>query len=471
MIGGPKPMTPVDAAWFHIDGPANLAQVTGILLFREPLDFARVKEVYRRRLARFDRFRQRVVESAVPLGPPRWEDVAGFEVDQQMHHVGTPRPHDTAALMELVSDLASTPLDRERPLWQVHVVDEVEGGSALVMRFHHCMGDGTAMMALSQLLFDATPDAPLGVEPLPPRHLEAGLLDKVLGPTLESVDRSAQAVAGALESGMDLVRHPGRLADLAGRVALGAGVLVEGLLRPPDPKTPLKGEFGLRKRVAWSEPVSIEDVKAIGRKCDAKVNDVLVAGMAGALRGYLSRRGVDMERTRLHAMVPVDLRPRGRALDLGNDFGLVILELPTGPAKPLDRVRLTRDRMAALKRSPEALAVRTLFDVFGLGPKAVEDAAVDLFGSRASLVVTNVAGPRQRLFLAGVPIDRMMFWVPHPGRQLGMGVSVLSYAGVATLTVIADAHLVPDPEAITARFDREFLRMLGRRRGRAKAEA
>jgi len=466
MIGGSKAMTPVDAAWFHIDGPVNLAQVTGILLTREPLDFARVKEVYRRRLARFDRFRQRVVEPAVPLGPPRWEDVPHYEVDQQMHHIAVPAPHDKAALMELVSDLASTPLDRERPLWQVHVVDGVDGGSALVMRFHHCMGDGTAMMALSQRLFDATPEAPPGPEPLAARHPEAGLLDKLLGPTLESVDRSAQAVAGAVESGMGLVRHPGRLVELAGKVAGGAGMLVGELLKPPDPKSPLKGEFGLRKRVAWSEPVSIEDVKAIGRRCDAKVNDVLVAGVTGALRGYLSRRGVDMGRVKLHAMVPVDLRPRGRALELGNDFGLVILELATGPAKPLDRVRLTRDHMAALKRSPEALAVRTLFDVFGLGPKAIEDVAVDLFGSKASLVVTNVAGPRERLFLAGVPIDRMMFWVPHPGRQLGMGISILSYAGVACLTVIADAHLVPDPESITGRFNREFSRMLGRRRAR-----
>ena len=466
MIGRAKPMTPVDAAWFHIDGPVNLAQVTGILLTREPLDFARVKEVYRRRLRRFDRFRQRVVEPAVPLGPPRWEDVLHFEVDQQMHHIGVPEPRDKAAFLELVSDLASTPLDRERPLWQVHVVDGVEGGGALVMRFHHCMGDGTAMMALSQQLFDATSDAPPGTEPPASRHLEAGLLDRLLGPALQSVDRSAQAVVGAVESGIDLVRHPGRLVEMAGKLAGGTGALVGELLKPADPRSPLKGEFGLRKRVAWSEPVSIEEVKAIGRRCDAKVNDVLVAAMSAALGAYLSRRGVDLRRTRLHAMVPVDLRPRGRALELGNDFGLVILELATGAESPLDRVRLTRDHMAALKRSPEAVAIRTLFDVLGLGPKVIEDAAVDLFGSRASLVMTNVAGPRERLFLAGVPIDRMMFWVPHPGRQLGMGVSILSYAGTATVAVIADAHLVPDPETITRRFNREFERMRVRIRAR-----
>jgi hypothetical protein len=102
----------------------------------------------------------------------------------------------------------------------------------------------------------------------------------------------------------------------------------------------------------------------------------------------------------------------------------------------------------------------TLFDLFGRGPKAVEDFAVDIFGSKASVVMTNVAGPQQRLHVAGVPIDRFMFWVPHPGKQLGMGISILSYNGAASLAVIADARLVPDPEAITDAFHREFARML-----------
>ena len=115
MAGRTTPMTPVDAAWFHIDGPVNLALVTGLLLTRERLDFERVKEVYRRRLRRFDRFHQRVVEPPLPVGPPHWEDLPGFDVEQQMHHVALPAPRDRAAFLELVSDLASSPLDRERP--------------------------------------------------------------------------------------------------------------------------------------------------------------------------------------------------------------------------------------------------------------------------------------------------------------------------------------------------------------------
>jgi hypothetical protein len=126
---------------------------------------------------------------------------------------------------------------------------------------------------------------------------------------------------------------------------------------------------------------------------------------------------------------------------------------------PMLRLTATKSRMDALKRSPEAMGMRLLLDVFGRGPKLLEDVAQGLFGSKASLVMTNVAGPRKTLYLAGVPIERMMFWVPHPGDQLGMGVSIMSYRGKASLAVIADARLVPDPQAITDEFDREFEQM------------
>ncbi len=215
----------------------------------------------------------------------------------------------------------------------------------------------------------------------------------------------------------------------------------------------------MQKRVAWSEPVAIADIKAIGTPSGAKINDVLVAGMTGALRAYLAGRGIDVGRTTVRAMVPVDLRPPGRGFELGNEFGLVVLDLAVQNRLALSRLKQTQQRMDALKRSAEPVAIMALFNLFGRVPKAVEDVAVDLFGSKASVVMTNVAGPGEALYLAGVPIDRMMFWVPHPGRQLGMGISIMSYRGYATLGVVADARLVPDPEAITAGFHREFERM------------
>jgi WS/DGAT/MGAT family acyltransferase len=227
----------------------------------------------------------------------------------------------------------------------------------------------------------------------------------------------------------------------------------------------------MRKHAAWSEPVSIEDIKAIGAPSGAKVNDVLVAGMTGALRAYLRRRGVEVNRTSVRAMVPVDLRPPERMGKLGNEFGLVVLDLAVASPRRMDRLAKTKARMDALKRSPEAVAMLVIFNLFGRGPKSLGDFANQVFGSKASVVMTNVAGPKKTLYLAGVPIDRMMFWVPHPGRQLGMGISILSYKGSATLAVIADARLVPDPEAITDQFNREFAAMLRQVRAAATKPA
>ncbi len=418
-------MSPVDAAWYHMDGPENLAMVTGVLLTKKPLDFNQVCAVYRERLARFERFHQRVVERGFPLPTPHWEDVPHFDMDQHLHHVALPAPHDQAALMALITDIASTPLDREQPLWQVHVVDQVEGGSALVMRFHHCIADGTAMMGVMQRLFDPAPGT---------RQPTAPVL-KLATPPLGILDKAALVVSGA-------------------------GMLIAELLKWPDPPSPLKGDFGMRKHVAWSAPVAIKDVKAIGAHFDAKVNDVLVAAMTGALRTYLKGRGVDVNHTTVRAMVPVDLRPPERAGQMGNEFGLVILELAVTKARAAQRLALTKERMDALKRSTEPMAMRVLLDIFGRTPKAVEDVANLVFGSKTSLVMTNVAGPSSTLYLAGVAIDRMLFWVPHPGRELGMGISIMSYRGQATLAVIADARLVPDPDTITDLFNREFSALL-----------
>ncbi len=287
-----------------------------------------------------------------------------------------------------------------------------------------------------------------------------GATDGWLGSTFDALGASVRAVVSTANAALDVATHPQALLDKAALIAGGAGMLLSELLKRDDPESPFKGAFSLAKRVAWSKPVAIADVKAIGALADAKVNDVLVAGMTGALRAYLRGRGIDVGKTTLRALVPVDLRPPERALDLGNDFGLVLLELAVGARTTLERLRVTKAHMDALKRSPEPVAMRVLFDIFGRTPKLVADIPSSMISSKASVVMTNVAGSPHTLYVAGVPIERVMFWVPHPGEHLGMGISILSYRGYATLAIVADAHLVPDPETITRRFQQEFVTML-----------
>lgn len=454
MAAKPQPMDPVDAAWYHMDGATNLAMVTGVSLTKEPLDFERTKTVFASRLLHLRRFRQRVIEAGFPYPRPHWEDDPHFAIEDHFHHVALPEPGDKKALLDLLSDIASTPLDYRRPLWQVHVVDRVGSGSAFILRFHHCIGDGTAMMAIAQLLFDAQPDAPLERENLRTRPPRAGLLDSLAKPVKRVIDQSAQAIS----SGASLLLNPTQAADLVQLAARSAGVAVGALLKTPDPQSPLKGELGVPKRVAWSDPVDLAEVKRIGKATGAKVNDVLVAAMAGALRHYMQARGVETDGMTIRGVVPVDLRRPDRALELGNRFGLVFLDLPVGVSGQLERLKVTKQRMDDIKQSPEAAVFLGILNIFGRTPRPIEEIALTIFGSKATLVMTNVAGPREPLYLAGCRVERITFWVPHPA-DLGMGVSILSYNGQVTLGIVADAGLVPDPERIAEEFHHEFDRL------------
>jgi WS/DGAT/MGAT family acyltransferase len=454
-------LTPVDAAWLHMEDPTNLMMITGVMLFAEKVDFERVKETYRLRLLPFERFRQRIVESDSAVGLPHWELDPSFDLDAHCHHVALPDSGSKADLIDFLSDVSSTPLDFSKPLWQVHVVDNVMGGSAIVMRIHHSIGDGTALVAVTIRLFDDRPDAPLTALEAPAgrKRGESSLLAAVLNPAF-SVWRTTRSIVGTVwQESAESLLHPSHVVELArsaaATAAVGATTLTRALLQPNDPVTPFKGKLGVKKRVAWSEPIQLAEVKAIGQRLDAKVNDVLVAAMTGALRHYLLERHVPIDGIEIHSVIPVDLRSPEKALNLGNVFGMVFLGMPVGIADPVERLREVKVRMDRLKQSGESLLYYSLLNVFGLTPKEVEEAVVDFFGARATAVFTNVVGPRAKLYLAGVPVENVMFWVPQSGR-LGMGISIYSYDGRVTLGVITDAGLVPDPEKIAERFNLEF---------------
>ena len=416
-------MSSVDAAWLGMEDPTNLMMVTGVLQLDGNVDVKRLRTLLDKRLAPFGRFHQRVVRPRTRAGMLHWQDDAGFDIDNHVSHVALPSPGGEKALREMVSELMSSPLDATKPLWHVHLIDTHAGRSVVLARIHHSIADGIALVQVMLSLTDPRP------RPRSRKTNHTGPLDW-------------------LSDAVKLLDNPGRIAE--GAYRLGRMVLL-----PPDPPTSFKGALGRRKRAAWSNPLPLDDFKAIGKAHGATVNDVLVATATGALRRYLEKRGEATSGVAIRASVPVNLRPLDQAHELGNAFGLVFLTLPIGIADPLKRLHAIKKEMDELKRSPEAVVAYGVLNLMGLTPVEVEKAGLRFFGSKATAVLTNVPGPREPLTLAGRKVDSVMFWVPQSGR-LGLGISILSYAGGVMLGVATDEGLVPDPEKIIDGFEKEF---------------
>lgn len=455
------PFSNVDTAWLQMEDPTNLMMITGILLLDRPVDFARLRQTIEYRLLPLSRFRMRAVKSRIPLQLPRWETDPHFNLNYHLHRIALPSPGDQTALQEVISNFMSMGLDFSRPLWQFHLIENVGSGCALLGRIHHSIGDGTALVAVMLSLMDMHPDMPL--KPPPPKEANDQSWNPLAAfwqPTLAAWKRSQKAANAIWSEGVEALFNPARAVELTGKAAKGAATLGKVLLMPPDPPTLFKGKLGVQKRAAWSRPLPLADIKAIGQVMDAKVNDVLLTAMTGGLRRYMIQRGDLVDGLDFRAAVPVNLRPMERALELGNEFALVFLPLPVGIEDPHDRLLTLKKRMDAIKDSPEALITFGILNLLGMSPQQIADQIVVLFGAKATAVMTNVPGPRMTLYLAGAAVDNMMFWVPQSGR-LGLGVSIISYDGQVTLGVATDAGLVPNPEAIIEGFHAEYEALMG----------
>lgn len=448
-------LTPVDTAWLHMEDPTNLMMVTGIYIFDEPVDFERLKDTVRVRMVeRFPRLRHRVKQSGTTA---RWVKDPTFNLDAHIHRIALPGPGDDRALRDTVSDLMSTPLDFSKPLWQIHLLESYGGGAVLLLRFHHCIGDGIALVHVLLTSTDTTADAPW------PKSVPKASHEKNVGSRITSLFEGVQRLVVNTRQAADTIAaqtvesllHPSHVLEVAQTAMEAAGILVKMLVRPADPKTVLKGQLGVAKRAAWSRRIPVSDVKALSRRIGGTVNDVLLTAVSGALRRYLLFRGEKPDGKDVNAMVPVNLRPPSEAEELGNYFGLIYLALPVGERNPVERLHLVKKRMDAIKKTPEPFVAFQILNALGLAPAEVADFLVNMFGSKSTAVMTNVVGPKQPVYFAGRRLADMMFWVPQSGR-MGLGVSIFSYDGHVVVGVATDAGLVPDPERIATFFEEEL---------------
>lgn len=449
-------MAKVDTAWLRMESASNLMMITGVIVLSDSVCFTAFEKAIADRFLSFRRFRQKAVANARGYW---WEDDAQFELSAHIRHTALPGKADKAELQKLVSELASTPLDQTKPLWQFHLVDNCVDGPVVIGRIHHCYADGMALVQVMLSLTEAT--AAESIADIKhsdwgkARARESSLFERLLDPARQGLKAASQLGERVLKEGQEWIHDPETFfgqANLAKELLNELGTLVS---IEDDPPSRFKGPLGVRKNVAWASSVPLEEVKAIGYALGCTVNDVLIAVMTGALHRYLRAVGDDPTELSMRATVPVNLRPLEHAKELGNHFGLVFLDLPIAENNPLARVYKVSEAMNHLKSSKQAAVSLGLLSALGMAPAAMQPPALEMFSKKATTVLTNVPGPQSFRYLAGAPIKEMMFWVPQNG-TIGMGISLMSYAGQVFSGLIADQNLIPDPSEVMVMFEREF---------------
>ena len=429
-------MSPVDHAWFRMDSPENLMMVHAIMWTDEPLDWEALRtEMTERMVVRFPKFTQHPIPARYPLGRARWRHDPDFDVDRHIVRHRLKPPGDRQALADYVGEQIPQSMDLSHPMWQVHFIDGLGNGSAVLFRMHHSIADGITLTRV--LLSLTTSDS---------EH--AGFVAPAGGGAVAEMTAAAR---GVVSQGLRTIRDPARVVTAAADGGRGLQRLVHLATIPQKPRSALAGQVGAKKQVTWTLPWPLTSIKDISRSAGVTVNDVLLSVLADALSRYLAEEETPLESVRV--MVPVNLRPLDRPLsaDLGNAFGEYVVTLPTGDMEPLERLARMREITEGLKDSPEAVVAYLTLIAIGLSPGPVEDLSTRLFSGKVVATVSNVPGPRSQVTLAGTPVIGIIGWVPAAG-DVGLGVSMFSYDGHVLVGLIADALLIPDLDRLAGHF-------------------
>ncbi len=439
-------MAALDAAFFNLERTGQLLHVGSVSIAAGRLDFERLVGDVASRLHLIPRYTQRVVPVPFGLAHPTWEAAPHFDVREHVLRHQLRPPGDMGQLARLVSRLFARPLDRERPLWELHQIDGVEGDrSALFGKVHHAMIDGVSGVQLMGVLFDPSP-RPAPPPPAPPA---------VPAPPLPSATRQiwrglVDDTATLLRHGralVDLVRKPDEALDELRRTGDAIGEMLRVLLERVPP-TPFNGHVSILRRVLW-KTVPLHELKSIKNRLGGTVNDAVLATISGALRRYLEAAGLNPDRVELRAMCPVNVRTADEHLALGNRVSMMVAPLPVGIYDPVERYRQIRAAMAQIKASGESARMTRILDLMTLLPPALQTAAgwLQVQSAPVNTICTNVPGPPVALYTQGIGLETMVPLVPL-AQGIGLAFAMLSYADTLTIGVTLDPALIRDGERV-----------------------
>jgi diacylglycerol O-acyltransferase / wax synthase len=448
----------VDLAWLRMEKPTNPMMITVVLQFKGQINYDRLVTKIGDTLGRYRRFRQRIVRPHQIFSRPYWEDDPYYRVEDHIEHLDLQSPVDDAALEELININMNMVLDFAHPLWKIILVDNHPDGSIIIARVHHCIADGISLMQVLLQMTEISPEDSVHQASVDNSNRDEPLVNR------ESA--IAQTAPQAFDSGevtsTNTNAKPGEPNPNHNRSALSnkpsfveiVAAIARIIFRSPDKHTILKGRLGKIKKAVWSEPISIPEIKKIAKYKHATINDVLMAIASGAIRRYLDLHN-DNRKSNIRSFILVNLRGGSFDEDLGNKFGIVFLTLPLNRERPMERLDEIKRSMDSLKASAEYAATYLILNILGQLPEWIENLATKIFDSKGTIVSTNVPGPRNTIYLVGVPLISIKAWVPQSGR-IGVGLSFVSYNDQVVVGLNVDAGLIPDPEKFIRLFTEEF---------------
>jgi diacylglycerol O-acyltransferase len=468
-------LTGLDASFLALEKDGAHMHVGSVLIFEGPApsydDFAAHIE---RGLHSVPRYRQRLAFPPFGVSRPVWVDDPHFNVGYHVRHTALPAPAGEEDLRRLAGRVFAQQLDREKPLWEIWLVDEVgKDRFALICKTHHALVDGISGVDIMTVLFDLSADPP-EPEPAPP------WAPRPLPGTAELLANAlADRVTGPLDVLRSVVSHPEQAGAGAGRAAAGlASMAAAGFAGAPP--SPLNVRIGPHRRFAWSS-AELAQFKAIKDTLGGTINDVVLTVVTGALRSHLFRHGRDPEGLELKAMVPISVRADAARGALGNQVAAMYAPLPVGLEDVVERYRFIHGAMQGLKESGQAVGAQAITRLADAAAPTVLDQAARLQSRQRffNLTVTNVPGPQVPLYVLGRRLEAFYPMVPLV-LNTALGIAIMSYDGRIFFGLLGDYDALADLDMLTSDLDsaiRELAAVAGvkpvtqRRRRRTAARA
>jgi diacylglycerol O-acyltransferase / wax synthase len=440
-------LSPMDVSFLDQEKRGSHMHIGAVMTFEgPPPSYDDLRAHIESRLHLVPRYRQKLAYPRLEMGRPLWVDDPRFNVHYHVRHTALPSPGSEEQLRMLTGRLFSQRLDRSKPLWELWLVQGLEGNRfAMINKTHHCLVDGVSGVDITTVLFDTSPTpTPVGPQPWTPgpEPTDAVLVAKGMRGLAAFPLRVARRALHA-------ARHPGETVDEMREAVEGLGNIAWKFANPPPP-TPLNVPIGPHRRVRWIR-MPLSDLKEIKNGLGGTVNDVFLAAVSGALARTLRRRGVRTEGLELRGIVPVSIRADDQRESLGNRITAMLGPLPVYANDPVERMRIVSQAMKGLKESKQAIGAEALTRLQDFAPPTVLARASRLnFSQRAyNLLVTNVPGPQFPLYLIGREMQGLAP-VPFLAPERALAVAIMSYNGEVTIGLMGDYDAMADLDEFAA---------------------